>query len=112
MTRSDKWKKRPCVVSYFNYCNNLRYLTKGIDLEGEINALSLVFILPMPKSWTKKKRAEMQGKPHKQRPDLSNLIKAFEDALWKEDSHISEYGSMKKAWGRCGAIWILNLKQR
>ncbi len=66
----------------------------------------------MPKSWTKKKALEMNGKPHKQTPDLSNLIKAFEDALWKEDSVISEYGSMKKVWGKVGSILILRRYKR
>ena len=35
-----------------------------------------VFEMPMPKSWSKKKRAAMDGKPHQSVPDADNLVKA------------------------------------
>ena len=66
--------------------------------------LDIKFVIPMPTSWSEKKRVEMDGKPHTQRPDLDNLIKAFKDALLIEDSHVHTYHNMKKTWGRNGAI--------
>jgi len=60
----------------------------------------------MPQSWSKKKRAEMRGKPHQQRPDLDNLIKAFKDALCEDDSHVHTYFEMKKIWGDVGQILV------
>ena len=59
MTQSDRWRKRPPVVRYFEYANKLKELNPEIDWEP----LSLLFVLPMPKSWSKKKRAEMEGEP-------------------------------------------------
>lgn len=106
MTRADKWKKRKCVVKYLQFKDELLEKTKDIDF-GE--TLSLTFIIPMPKSWSKKKRKEMSGRPHKQRPDLDNLIKAFKDSVFKEDSHVWKYGEMKKIWGHKGAICLREL---
>lgn len=102
MTQSDKWKKRPPVVKYFEYANTL----KSLDIDVKWEPLSLHFVMPMPKSWSKKKKAEMIGKPHKQKPDLDNLIKAFQDAVLKEDSIVWIYGTMMKTWGENGCITV------
>lgn len=48
----------------------------------------LVFFLPMPQSWSIKKKAEMSGKPHKSKPDWDNLAKLFQDALKSSDASI------------------------
>ncbi len=64
----------------------------------------MTFILPMPTSWNAAKRGRMDGMPHTQRPDLSNLVKAFEDALLKNDEGIHTYVGIKKIWGKEGRI--------
>lgn len=51
----------------------------------------------MPPSWSKKKRLEMVGKPHRQRCDIDNLWKAAADALFTEDGAIWK-GSQEKRW--------------
>lgn len=103
MTRADKWKQRPCVLRYWAFCEELRLkLPRDFDLTGK----DITFILPMPKSWSKKKKIEMDGMPHMQRPDLSNLLKALEDAHQAEDSTIYGYTGLWKLWGREGAIVI------
>lgn len=102
MTRRDKWQKRPAVLKYRAYCDELR-LKKP---EPNWEKLSLVFRIPMPQSWSKKKRQEMLGKPHRQTPDLDNLIKAFQDALLGDDSKVWRYSHMSKVWATEGAITI------
>lgn len=68
----------------------------------------VVFWVPMPKSWSKRKRQMLVGRPHKQRPDLDNMEKALFDALFGEDSHIwSVWG--EKRWGTHGAIEVVPL---
>ena len=107
MTVSDRWKKRPIVLKYRKYCDALRAETEKQNFQIT-NPLSLVFVIPMPKSWSKKKKKFMDGKPHASRPDLDNLIKAFQDALAEEDSHIHTYGKMHKMWGYEGKIIIID----
>jgi len=61
--------------------------------------VSFDFHMPIPKSWSKKKKKEMLHKPHTFKPDISNLIKFYEDALngvlWRDDSLISETEATK-----------------
>jgi len=103
-TVSDKWNKRKCVVAYRSFADELRYKCNLAKYEiGE--SVGVTFIIPMPKSWTKKRKSEMEGKPHQQTPDIDNLFKAFSDALSKGDSFIY-YITAGKFWGKEGAIII------
>lgn len=45
------------------------------------DAFFLWFFMPMPKSWTKKKKVAMAFKLHKNKKDTDNLSKAIKDAL-------------------------------
>ena len=108
MTQRDKWANRPVVTKYFGFATLLRLHAnkQGLKtLQGEIE--SLVFFIPMAKSWSDKKKAEMNGKPHEQRPDLSNLLKSIEDILCKDDSHIWKYENLEKRWNYEGKIVLL-----
>jgi Holliday junction resolvase RusA-like endonuclease len=105
MTRADRWKQRPIVLKYWDFCNELnRQAIKLEYIPGD--RVGLIFYIPMPKSWSKKKREQMLGKPHKQRPDIDNLAKAFLDALLKEDSHVYSL-SAEKYWSNEGSILVL-----
>lgn len=106
MTRQDKWKKRKPVLMYWAYKQECQL--KGVKLPD--NDYHVTFILPMPKSWTLKKRAEMNGKPHKQKPDKDNLEKGLLDAIFKEDSHVWD-GRVTKLWGEQGQIIIEEIKR-
>lgn len=104
MTRSDKWKKRKATEKYWKFKDDLKMLCWLARWQPREDNLDITFVIPMPKSWSKKKKNEMNGQPHKSRPDLDNLIKAFKDALLQEDSHIHTYDGMKKVWGFKGQI--------
>lgn len=101
MTQRDKWAKRKPVLEYFAYKQECKL--KGVELP-ESN-YHVTFILPMPSSWSKKKRAEMNGKPHQQRPDKDNLEKGLLDALFDDDSTVWD-GRVTKLWGEKGLIKI------
>lgn len=111
MTSADRWNKRPIVQKYFAFRNHLRYQANLKSLEtipGTLN--SLVFYLPMPQSWSKKKKEQMRGQPHQQTPDLDNLCKGFLDGLCSQDQHIHCIESMKKIWSDFGSI-VLTIGQ-
>jgi Holliday junction resolvase RusA-like endonuclease len=106
MTRADKWRRRECCDRYWKYKDELR-LAWGNDEVPD--SFHVIFIIPMPKNWSKKKRVMMYGKPHQNRPDASNLLKAFEDALMKEDSVLWDIRATK-IWGEKGSIEVRSLE--
>lgn len=105
MTQRDRWAKRPAVLRYRNFCDELRKESQKA-LYMPTCPLSVAFILPMPMSWSGKKKKAMNGEWHTSRPDLDNLMKAFKDALLEEDSAIHTYGFVTKLWGFEGKIII------
>lgn len=104
-TRADKWKKRPEVLRYRAFCDEVRLHKITLPASG----YHVIFVLPMPQSWSKKKRAEMDGKPHQQKPDIDNLTKSLLDALFDDDSHIWDVRT-SKVWGTAGMIIIEEMK--
>lgn len=101
MTQRDRWAKRPVVLKYFKFCDELR----AMDCELPESGAKITFQMPMPKTWSKKKRAEMLGQPHRQRPDVDNMLKALQDAVHEEDSHIWNV-EITKLWSNNGSIDI------
>ena len=100
MTRADRWKKRPPVLRYFAFKDRVKKL--GIKVN---NGDSVTFYMPMPQSWSKKKKDEMQLKPHQSRPDLDNLLKALLDSIYEDDAHIYSL-RIRKFWDYEGSIEI------
>ena len=102
MTQSDKWKQRPCVMKYWQFCDEVR--ATGVELPE--SGAAVIFVLPMPVSWSKKKRDTFNGTAHQTKPDLDNLLKALSDAVHKEDCRIWNYVGLQKIWGYKGRIEI------
>lgn len=65
------------------------------------NALSVIlrFYFPIPVSYSRKKRLEVENQPHYFKPDLSNLIKFVEDIgndiLYHDDARIAHIDAQK-----------------
>ena len=106
MTRRDKWAKRDCVIRYFEYKERLNVALKG---NFGVNSLfmphQITFYLPMPKSWSIKKKKELEGAPHRSKPDIDNLLKAIYDSLLDDDSSVY-YVTAVKYWDEEGKIII------
>lgn len=101
MTQSNKWRISASQARYNAFKDECRVKDVFIpDCGADIN-----FYIPMPKSWTKKKKREYLGSPHQQTPDLDNLLKALFDALFKKDQHIWSVKATK-VWCDCGKIVI------
>lgn len=107
MTRRDQWQKRDVVVRYRAYCDALRAAAERQGFALPDAGARMVFHLPMPPSWSKKRRAAMDGEPHQQKPDLDNLVKAVCDALRPDgDAQIWHMGPPEKRWARVGRVEI------
>ena len=105
MTQRDKWRSRDVVVRYRCFCDAARLYANQQNFVLS-PGMYYRFWIPVPKSWSKKKKLKMEGTPHRQKPDLDNYIKAVWDALCREDSHIWSIGSAEKRWSKLGFIQI------
>lgn len=100
MTRRDKWAQRDCVMRYRAFKDKVRESGLTLPQPGKV-----LFTLPMPGSWSKTKRASLDGQPHLLKPDVDNLLKALLDALYIDDAHIWSV-AVEKRWGTAGSIAI------
>lgn len=105
MTRRDKWLKRPCVMIYRRFKDQVQ--ARRVELP---QPCEVIFTIEMPESWPEATRAKMNGKPHTARPDLDNLLKALCDAVHQEDSHIHDVRAQKR-WGRAGMIEVRRIEK-
>jgi Holliday junction resolvase RusA-like endonuclease len=107
MVRSDKWKKRTITDSYWAFKSELKLKANIAGLKTLPQEIqSICFIVPMPNSWSEKKKKAFEGMPHTQRPDLDNFLKGVQDCLCSEDSHIWRICYLSKVWGRYGQLII------
>jgi Holliday junction resolvase RusA-like endonuclease len=106
MTQSDKWKTNPnhkdpkkrqrdSVRRYFEAKNKVVETCNKTGFKIG-NHLEVVFFMPMPDSWSSKKKERMNGMPNKSRPDVDNCLKFLMDSLLKED----------------GMVWSVNAQKR
>lgn len=103
-TRRSHTKPSDALLRYWAFRDELRTKAALAGYEpGEI--IDIVFYLPMPRSWSQRKRRQMHGQPHRQKPDTDNLLKAFADALLAEDCHVWDMRG-RKFWATEGAIQI------
>lgn len=100
-TQADKWKQRPIVMRYRQFCDRVRFAQVQLYPCG----MHVTFIVPMPDSWSAKKKAEMDGQPHQQRGDLDNMLKALLDAVYSEDCQVWDVRATK-LWGQKGQIIV------
>jgi len=115
MTQSDKWKtnphhpdpkkrQRPAVIQYFKFKNDI-YL-QSLALRFKLgDYLDAVYFIPMPASWSNKKKLAMLGTPCLSKPDTDNITKAIKDALLSNDSGVW-YEKAEKRWAYNGSILI------
>lgn len=108
MTQRDKWEKRKVTTKYWGFKDHIRLEANLQGLHNLPTTIeSIQFIIPMPQSWSKKKKTEMDGQLHEATPDLDNLTKGLQDALCSEDKHIALIKKeLSKRWGYEGKIII------
>lgn len=99
-----KKRQRKVVMQYFAYKSALFVLAK--QMKFELNeVLDALYLIPMPDSWSEKKKQRMNGLPCKVKPDTDNITKGIKDALKKNDSDIW-WEKAEKRWAYNGSIII------
>lgn len=72
----------------------------------------IVFLIPMPKSWTQRMRDQLRGYPHRgkkqkaRKNDIDNLLKALMDAIFGDDSAVWDIRGTKLWWDE-GGIFVI-----
>ena len=118
MVKSDAWKKRPAVLRYWAFKDDINHLCReaGYSLGTSMFA---TFLIAMPKSWSKAKKAQMLGKHHDQKFDLDNIVKAVGDCLLPDGDEKVHTICVNKVWSEHPAIifydtleeWLANLEE-
>ena len=112
-TRADAWKQRPVILKYHRFRDLIAIEMKKVEREAgckiwvRLDCLEVMFQIPMSKSWSKKKRIEMNGAFHQQKPDIDNLVKAVLDSIFRggDDCKVATIHAMKR-WSNDGRIII------
>jgi Holliday junction resolvase RusA-like endonuclease len=94
------------LEKYNKYKIDLMALCKVKRFVLPSQGLCIKFFIPMPKTWRKWQRELMDGKLHRSKPDIDNLLKAFFDALISEDKFIGHLGEISKHWTSQERGWI------
>ena len=98
MTLRDKWHTRPATSKYWAFKNRCNQL--GLKIP---DGWHVIFYVPMPQSWSKKKKAVHYLRPHRQVPDVDNFLKGVLDAIYEDDAHIHDVRATKY-WDYTGRI--------
>lgn len=83
------------------------------SIPEDVVGVHMIVMIPMPASWSKKKRLQKVGTYHDQKPDLDNVLKGFMDATLGEDKMVAEV-MISKYWGVAGYIeycWIIKSEE-
>lgn len=115
LTQSDRWKTNPnhpdplkrqrkVVTQYWAFKTLLQLQANQLQFELG-NVLDALYLMPMPNSWSNKKKERMNGLPCEVKPDTDNITKGVKDTLRKNDSDIW-YEKAEKRWAYHGSIII------
>ena len=89
-------------------CKDYLSLTHKMPILDGAVRLSVVFDMPIPKSWSKKRKSEAEGCYHTSKPDSDNLQKALLDAMngivFEDDSQVADIRAVKR-YAITGGIW-------
>ena len=103
--RPDGLRRLLRLEKYNQYKVDLLAEAKQKHFTIPASGLCLTFYLPIPKSWSKKKKKEYNGRLMQSRPDIDNLIKSFCDSLVSEDKFIANISATKR-WADFPVGWI------
>lgn len=98
--------RRRSLRKYYDYKSALRHEAARCNFNVPQDNFWLKFFVPMPQSWSQKKKNEMCFELHRNKSDIDNLCKAFFDSLVPKDQVISDYRATKWWYDGTGHIEI------
>jgi Holliday junction resolvase RusA-like endonuclease len=101
MTRADAWKKRPVVLRYRAYKDEIRKACEKC-VETDVVTVKVAAYFSMPESWSVKKKIKNAGMLHRVKPDVDNCAKGILDAILEQDSCVADLIASKRwvePWG-------------
>lgn len=103
--RPEGLKRLLRLERYNQYKQDLSALSKQKGFTFPCQGAHVKFFVPVPRSWSKKKKAQYHLKLHLGKPDVDNMLKAVLDSLFSEDKHIADV-RVTKFWVDFEAGWI------
>lgn len=105
--RANSWlNKRRRMKSYFRYRESLQIIARMEKFVMPRKESWVKFFIPMPTSWSQKKKDRMCFQLHESTPDEDNLMKAFKDCLMIQDKQISDVRTSKFWYSGTGHIEV------
>lgn len=105
-TPNSYLNRKYAIKRYFDYKRALREEAQRIGLVLPGKEAWIKFYVPMPKSWSKKKKNQMCFQLCEAKPDTDNFVKALKDSLLKNDAMMADYRSTKYYYDGVGHIEI------
>lgn len=84
-------RQRKYIIAQYEAANELKRLAEESDFIMPEDDFCIVGKFPMPKSWTKKKKAAMAYELHKSKPDSDNISKFLIDSMFKDGSRSARF---------------------
>ena len=104
---NDYINRKKYILKYFEYKRKLKIEANKVGLHSfPLQNIWIKFFIPMPKSWSKKKKNQHCFELHSVRPDIDNYSKGLFDSLLKEDNFISDFRASKFWYDGPGHIEI------
>ena len=79
-------RQRKYLIAQYNAVKDLKLMAESMEFVMPEDDFAIVCMMPMPKSWTKKKKKAMAYQLHKTKPDADNTIKLFIDVMFTDGS--------------------------
>jgi Holliday junction resolvase RusA-like endonuclease len=93
-------RKNRALVKYRAFRDQVRL--RGVQIP---DSALVVFLMPMPASWSQTKKLGTLYTPHRSKPDVDNMLKALMDSVLKDDRHIWDIHPVK-IWAAAGGIVV------
>lgn len=105
-TPLNYYNRKKRIQRYWDYKRALKALADEQNFVMPQEGSWWKFFIPMPKSWSKKKRNEKCFTLMQEKPDVDNFSKAAFDSLMGEDKAISDFRATKFYYDGSGHLEI------